>query len=247
MQRKFGLIGYPLSHTFSPSYFKAKFKKEKIKHAEYAAYQLADPEVIRALMIQEKMEGMNVTIPHKETVIPFLDALSEEAKAIGAVNTIIFKNGELTGENTDVYGFEISLKELLGKKNKSNKNVRNALIFGTGGASKAVAYVLRKMGIKFQFVSRSARKGFTYKQLKGKLKDYQLLVNTTPLGMAPNTDSCPDLNYSEITSSHFCYDLIYNPEKTLFLDRAERQGASILNGHKMLILQAERSWEIWNR
>jgi len=242
MQRKFGLIGYPLSHTFSPSYFAAKFKKEKIKQAEYAAYQLADPSVIRALMVQEKMEGMNVTIPHKETVIPFLDKLSDEARAIGAVNTIIFKDGTLTGENTDVYGFEISLKTLLKKK-----SIGKALIFGTGGASKAVAYVLKKMDIKYTFVSRSASKGLTYKQLKGKLKEYQLLVNTTPLGMAPNVDSCPDLNYSELTPHHFCYDLIYNPEKTLFLKHAESRGASILNGHKMLILQAERSWEIWNR
>jgi len=242
MHRKFGLIGYPLSHTFSPSYFKAKFKRENIKHASYAAYQLEDPSIIRALRVQEEMEGMNVTIPHKEKVMPFLDALSEEAKAIGAVNTIIFKDGKLTGENTDVYGFEISLKELLGKT-----KVKQALIFGTGGASKAVAFVLRKMNIQYQFVSRSTKKGLTYKELNGKLKDYHLLVNTTPLGMAPNIDSCPDLQYSEISSNHFCYDLIYNPEKTLFLERAESQGARILNGHKMLILQAERSWEIWNR
>ena len=242
MQRKFGLIGFPLSHTFSPAYFKSKFEQEKIKHAEYAAYQLEDVSVIRALMSIEKMEGMNVTIPHKEKVIPYLDELTADAKGIGAVNTISFRNNRLIGDNSDVYGFEISLKELLGKS-----KVNGALILGTGGASKAVAFVLTKMNINYRFVSRSANKAWTYQQLKGKLKDHQLIVNTTPLGMAPNIEHCPDLPFPEITSNHFCYDLIYNPEKTLFLKRAESAGASIINGHKMLILQAERSWEIWNR
>ncbi len=242
MKRNFGLIGFPLSHTFSPSYFKAKFKKEKIKRAEYSAYQLEDISVIKDLMVSEAIEGMNVTIPHKETVIPFLDELSDEAKAIGAVNTITAKKGKLIGENTDVYGFEISLKKLLG-----NAKVQHSLILGTGGASKAVAFVLAKMNVKYDFVSRSTKKGLSYKHLEGKLKNYQLIVNTTPLGMAPNVNTCPDLPYHEITSNHFFYDLIYNPEKTLFLERAASQGASIMNGHKMLILQAERSWEIWNR
>ena len=241
MNRKFGLIGYPLSHTFSPAYFKSKFKKEKIKQAEYAAYQLADAAVLRELMILEKMEGMNVTIPHKESVIPFLDTMSPAAKAIGAVNTITFRNGKLKGYNTDVYGFEISLLELIGKE-----KIEGALVLGTGGASKAVAYVLKKLKIKFKFVSRSSKKGLTYHQLKGKLAKFQLIINTTPVGMSPNDAQCPNLPYKEMTQSHFCYDLIYNPQKTLFLTKAEQQGASIYNGHKMLILQAERSWEIWN-
>ena len=242
MQRKFGLIGFPLSHSFSPAYFKAKFEKLKVKQASYAAYQVEDVSVIRKLMLLEKMEGMNVTIPHKEKVIPYLDQLSVEARAIGAVNTISFREGKLVGENTDVYGFEISLKKLIG-----NNAVKQALILGTGGASKAVAFVLKKMGIGFKFVSRSAKKGLTYKQLQNKLADYQLIVNTSPVGMSPNSGLCPDLPYAEISSNHFCYDLIYNPEKTLFLERAESQGASILNGYEMLVLQAERSWEIWNR
>ena len=241
MQRKFGLIGYPLSHTFSPAYFKAKFETEKIRQAEYVAYQLEDVSVIRKLMLLEKMEGMNVTIPHKEKVIPYLDLLTPAAKAIGAVNTISLIDNKLIGANTDVYGFEISLKQLLGKT-----KVNGALILGTGGASKAVAYVLLQLGIQYKFVSRSSKKGWSYKQLVGKLSKFQLLVNTTPLGMAPNVESCPDIPYTEISKNHFCYDLIYNPEKTLFLSRAESQGASILNGHEMLILQAERSWEIWN-
>ena len=242
MKRKFGLIGYPLSHTFSPSYFKKKFKNLGIKDTAYDAYQLSDPSVIKELMLQENIEGMNVTIPHKETVIPFLDKLSAEASSIKAVNTITLKNEMLIGDNTDVYGFEISLKELIGKR-----KLQQALILGTGGASKAVAYVLNKLNIRYTFVSRTSSKGKTYKALVGKLRNYQLIVNTTPLGMAPNIKDCPDLVYSELTPNHFCYDLIYNPEKTLFLKRAESQGASILNGHKMLILQAERSWEIWNR
>lgn len=238
-KRKFGLIGYPLKHSFSPGYFAEKFKSEDITDAEYKLYELADIEEFEGLK-QMGFQGLNVTIPYKEKVIPFLDELSEEAIEIGAVNTILFNNGKAIGHNTDCYGFETSLKIFYGDRKPSS-----ALILGTGGASKAVAYSLKKLGIDCLFVSRKSQ--FTnYDELNVKhLSGSVLIVNSTPLGTWPAVESKPNIPYDLLGPEHFLYDLVYNPEKTLFLSLGEQQGASIKNGYDMLKLQAEKSWSIW--
>lgn len=242
MQKKYGLIGYPLSHTFSPGYFKNKFEQEKIADCVYASYELSDIKQFLDLVKDKAIHGLNVTIPYKEMVMQYLDDLSPEAKAIGAVNTIKFQAGKLIGYNTDVMGFEDSLKELIGEN-----VIKKSLVLGSGGAAKAVSYVLKNLGIDNKVVSRSDKGDIRYTDLVGNFDQYQLIVNTSPLGMYPKLDTCPDIPYDEINDNHFFYDLIYNPEKTLFLKRAEGNGARIKNGHRMLIIQAERSWEIWNR
>lgn len=242
MQKKYGLIGFPLSHTFSPGYFKTKFEQENILDTSYHAFELDSIEKIKELLEDKLINGLNVTIPYKESVIPYLDELSPAAKEISAVNTIKFVEGKTIGYNTDVMGFEDSLLELL-----NGQKVDKALILGSGGAAKAVGYVLGKQEIDYKVVSRSDKGDLSYESLKGNLQHYQLVVNTSPLGMYPNEDTCPQIPYEEITDHHFFFDLIYNPEKTLFLEQAQSKGAKIMNGHRMLIIQAERSWEIWNR
>ncbi len=238
--RKFGLIGHPLKHSFSPGYFAAKFKNEGINDAVYDLYDL---ECVEDFMDLAKKDfvGLNVTIPYKELIIPYLDDLSSEAKEIGAVNTIKFENGKLKGYNTDSYGFEQSLKEFYGLQ-KPEK----ALILGSGGASKAVKFTLEKLGIEFQIVSR--KKGyFNYSELNASMfKGKLVVINTTPLGTWPDIDNAPDIPYQYINSEHFLYDLVYNPEKTLFLSLGQKQNAAIKNGYDMLKLQAEKSWQIWN-
>jgi len=237
---KYGLIGYPLSHSFSPGYFTEKYKKLGIENTEYKAYPIDDINKVCGL-VDSGISGFNVTIPYKEQVIPFLDDISEEAKSIGAVNTIKVVDGKLIGYNTDVYGFEESLKSQLG-----NAKIKKALILGTGGASKAVFYVLKKMGIEPTLVSRRAPH-LTYDDLSEDImSSHNLIVNTTPLGMSPNYNSCPSVPYDFLTEKHFLYDLVYNPEKSLFLKNGESQHCNIKNGYDMLILQAERSFEIWN-
>ena len=242
MQKKYGLIGFPLSHTFSPGYFKNKFEEQNIQNCSYQSYELAAIDDIETLFQDPFIKGLNVTIPYKEKVIPFLDDLSEEAKRIGAVNTIRIEEGKRVGYNTDVNGFETSLLELL-----DGVKVKKALILGSGGAAKAVSFVLHNLGVEFSVVSRSKEKYLSYQDLKDNMHNYLLVVNTTPLGMSPKVDTCPEIPYDEIGKNHFFYDLIYNPEKTLFLAQAEANGAKIQNGHRMLIIQAEKSWEIWNR
>jgi len=242
MQKKYGLIGFPLSHTFSPGYFKNKFEEENILDCSYHAFELDSIEKVKDLLKDELINGLNVTIPYKESVMQYLDELSPEAKEISAVNTIKFEDGKTVGYNTDVMGFEDSLLELL-----EGKTIDKALILGSGGAAKAVGYVLRKQEIEYKVVSRSDKGDINYADLVGNLHNYQLVINTSPLGMYPNEDTCPQIPYTEITDHHFFFDLIYNPEKTLFLVQAEAKGAKIMNGHRMLILQAEKSWEIWNR
>lgn len=238
--RKFGLIGYPLSHSFSPRYFAEKFKKEGIEDAVYNLYPLEDISAFEALK-NKNISGLNVTIPYKETIIPYLDEISPEAQEIGAVNTIRFNAGRTIGYNTDVYGFETSLIRFIDRN-----EVKRALILGTGGAAKAVAYVLRKLWIPFLYVSRSAG-DLPYDGVdKIVLDDHQLIINTTPLGMAPKVDTCPNIPYQYLSGKHFSYDLVYNPEKTLFLNNSSKNGAATLNGLSMLELQAEKSWEIWN-
>ena len=240
MNHKLGLIGYPLSHTFSPSYFAKKFLALGIDDAEYSAYSIDDIDKVNDIF-EQGVTGLNVTIPYKEQVIPYLDELSEEAKGIGAVNTIKIVNGRKIGYNTDVFGFENSLLEQL-----QDTKVENALILGSEGASKAVKFVLNKIGINSTIVSRK-KSYLTYNDLDDSIiESNKLIVNTTPLGMYPQIDTCPDIPYAALTEKHFLYDLVYNPEKTLFLMKGESVGSSIKNGNDMLILQAEKSWEIWN-
>jgi len=240
MSHKLGLIGYPLSHSFSPSYFAEKFAQLNIYDSEYLAYSIDDISKINSIF-ESGVTGLNVTIPYKEQVIQFLDELSDEAAQIGAVNTIKIENGRKVGYNTDVYGFQASLLEQIGEA-----NIERALILGSGGASKAVKFVLRKLGIEFKIVSRKEQY-LTYSNVnKEIIQNHKLIINTTPLGMYPNVDNCPALPYEGLSEYHFLYDLVYNPEKTLFLKKGEASGASIKNGNDMLILQAEKSWEIWN-
>ena len=243
MKRQFGLVGYPLSHTFSPSYFAQKFSTENIIDAEYKAFEEAD---LLSFLSQVKTEqtilGFNVTIPYKQAILPYLDSISNEASYVGAVNTVKLVNGKLFGYNTDVFGFQNSLKSLL--KQHHNK----ALIFGTGGGAKAVQFVCKQLSIQTVTVSRFSQRGqITYEQLNDNfITNHKLLINTTPVGMYPKNDEAISIPYAAITNEHLCYDLIYNPPETLFLKRAKQQGATIKNGLEMLHLQAEQSWKIWN-
>jgi shikimate dehydrogenase len=240
---KLGLIGYPLSHSFSPGYFADKFEKEHISGWQYDAYPIADiADFTRLWKGIPDLVGLNVTIPYKQLVIPYLDELDETAAKIGAVNTIKKVGNKLIGYNTDAFGFEASLLELLGK----NK-VQKALILGTGGASKAVEYVLSKHNIAYQFVSRTAKEGrLIYDEVNADILTFhQLIVNTTPLGMYPNIDNCPKLDYNHISMKHYLLDLVYNPSKTLFLKQGEERGAATMNGLMMLHQQAEEAWRIF--
>ena len=241
--KQYGLIGYPLSHSFSKGYFAEKFAKENIVDCKYDVFPLEKIEDFVELCNDKKnLIGLNVTIPYKEKIIPFLDELDETAANIGAVNTIKFSNGKKIGYNSDAYGFEMSLKPLL----KSHHT--QALILGTGGASKAVEYVLKKLGIAFQYVSRTKNdKAISYEELNESIIQHsKLIINTTPIGMYPNIDTAPDIPYNVLTEKHLLYDLVYNPEETLFLKKGKEKGAQTKNGLEMLYLQAERSWEIWN-
>jgi shikimate dehydrogenase len=247
--RQFGLIGYPLSHSFSKRFFTKKFEKENIEGCHYELFPLDTIETFLELIKSHpNLVGLNVTIPYKKAILDYLDEIDEEAEKVGAVNTISIKNGKLKGYNTDVYGFEISLLNLLKEKKEELPNI-SALILGTGGAAQAVAYVLKKLSINFQYVSRRKRKNIlSYSELDEFLiKKHDLIINTTPLGMSPNQESCPDIPYPFLTSRHFLYDLVYNPEKTLFLRKGASKNARTSNGLEMLILQAEKAWEIWNQ
>jgi shikimate dehydrogenase len=242
--RLFGLIGYPLTHSFSKNYFAEKFKKEGIEDCRYENFQLANiNDLPKTINKNPDLQGLNVTIPHKESVLQFLDGSNELVKQTGACNCIKIVDGKLIGYNTDVIGFEKSLLTRLKPEHK------NALILGTGGASKAVEFVLRKNGVSYKKVSRQlSANNFVYDQLTpGIVKESRLIINTTPTGMYPNTNEIPPLPYEAITSGHFLFDLIYNPEKTLFLKQGEEQGAVTLNGYEMLVYQAEESWTIWNQ
>ena len=245
--RTFGLIGYPLSHSFSKQFFTEKFEKEQIANCNYELYPIEKADEILALIqANPNLAGLNVTIPHKVNIIPFLTALDDAAKQIGAVNCISIDQSNnkpiLKGYNTDAYGFEQSLKPLL--KNHHQK----ALIFGDGGAAKAVKYVLKQLHIPYLVVVRNqAPNAILYSALTAKiLEEYTILINTTPLGMLPDLNSYPPIPYQYLTPQHLAYDLVYNPEETEFLKRSKAKGAKIKNGLEMLYLQAERSWYIWN-
>ena len=246
--QKYGLVGYPLKHSFSIGYFNEKFSSEKIE-AEYINFEIPDinnfPEIIEA---NPNLHGLNVTIPYKEKVIPYLDELDKQAAAIGAVNVIkIIRNKggkpKLIGYNSDIIGFTQSIQPLLQSHHKK------ALILGTGGASKAVFHGLKNLGIEAKFVSRTARFGMlTYEELNAEIiKEYTVIVNCTPVGLYPKVDACPDIPYEAITSEHLLYDLLYNPNITLFMKKGEVKGAVTKNGLEMLLLQAFAAWEIWQK
>lgn len=243
--KRLGLIGYPLEHSFSPAYFRKKFRKENLQ-ATYELFPLKSiNELPKLIESQHGLAGLNVTIPYKQKIIPYLHFISDEAKAIGAVNTIKIEHKSepfLTGHNTDIVGLHNTIQELV----RSKTDIQ-ALILGTGGASVSVQFVLKKLGIPFELVSRKAKpKSLTYHQIDREIMNhYHLVINTTPLGMYPGIEEFPPLPYDAITSKHIFYDLIYNPEKTRFLEKAKAKGARIMNGLKMLEIQAEASWKIW--
>lgn len=241
--KTYGLIGFPLSHSFSKGFFTKKFEEEQIAGHQYETFPIPAITEFPALLAQHPdLCGLNVTIPYKEQVIPYLDELSDAAAQIGAVNCIRFKDGKKKGFNTDVIGFRESLQPLL------QPHHHKALVLGTGGAAKAVMYALQEMNIDYLVASRTPGNGtVAYSSLdQATMEAYTLIINTTPLGMYPNVDACPDIPYEYITSRHLLYDLVYNPAETLFLQKGAAQGAVIKNGYEMLILQAEASWDIWN-
>ena len=243
--KTYGLIGYPLGHSFSRGYFTEYFDREGIE-AEYKNFELPSIEQLaEVLQTEPTLQGFNVTIPYKQQVFAYLNELSEAAQAIGAVNVVkVMRRDEglyLKGYNTDYIGFTDSIRPYL------KPHHTHALILGTGGASKAVDYALRKLGLKTQYVSRTAREGIiAYDELTPELMaQYTVIVNTTPLGMHPKVDECPPLDYAQLTPQHLLYDVVYNPAKTLFLQRGEASGAAICNGMDMLIGHAKAAWKIW--
>lgn len=240
--RHFGLIGYPLSHSFSAQFFKDKFAKEGITDAVYELYPITSLAAFPALVTNHRLSGLNVTIPYKQEVIAYLDEVSPVVAVIGACNCIHIRNGRSMGYNTDVIGFAQSLRPLL------KPHHRAALVLGTGGAAKAVIYVLKQMGIEYLSVSSSNKEGsISYESLdKDILQRHTIIINTTPLGMYPHVDKLPPVPYQYIDNSHLLYDLIYNPAETVFLREGKARGATIKNGLEMLIIQAEESWKIWN-
>ena len=246
-EKLYGLLGYPLVHSFSQNYFNQKFESENID-AEYINFEIPDVGMLMEVVAEnENLNGLNVTIPYKEQVIPFLDEIDSAASEVGAVNVIKFIRGKdglrLKGYNSDIIGFTDSIKSLLKPHHQS------ALVLGTGGAAKAVSYSLRKLGLEVQLVSRrKSANTLVYEELtKNDLKTHKVIVNTTPLGMYPNVDTCPDIPYRYLTSQHLCYDLIYNPDETLFLKNSRLAGAQVKNGLEMLLLQAFASYSIWNQ
>lgn len=246
--RKYGLLGYPLGHSFSKTYFNRKFEAEKI-NAQYLNFEIPEiKEIKNVLKNNPDLCGLNVTLPYKSQVIPFLDEIDENAKLIGAVNVIKFSKGflgktKLKGFNSDIVGFKQSIEPLL------NDSHRKALILGTGGSSKAIYHGLKQLGIDATFVSRNSKDlCITYEEVTPKMLDYYtVIVNCTPLGMYPHVDNCPEIPYEALSSKHLLYDLLYNPDETMFMKKGKAQGAVVKNGLEMLLLQAFEAWQIWNR
>ncbi|HET6540917.1 MAG TPA: shikimate dehydrogenase [Chryseolinea sp.] len=246
MEKIFGLIGATVSHSFSKSYFDEKFFREGLRDYHYELFPLKNISDLEPLLKDTKgLTGLNVTIPYKEQVLKYLDEVDAFAKKVGAVNVIKIKDGKLKGYNTDSEAFYETIEKWLPK----GQGIK-ALILGTGGSSKAVMEALKKLKIEFTLVSREAKKDMlTYKYLEKHpqtISESLLIVNTTPLGMSPNTETMPSIDFEHIGPDHFVYDLIYNPARTMFLQKAEMRGATIKNGLEMLHIQAEKSWVIWN-
>jgi shikimate dehydrogenase len=259
--KHYGLIGFPLSHSFSKKFFTNKFETEGITDAKYDLFPLEHIKDLRPLLHQhQNLCGLNVTVPHKINVLRYLDWIEHDARSVGAVNCIRITaespvmaafagevgikghDFKLEGFNTDIYGFEMSLKPLLKRRHDE------ALVLGDGGAAKAVKFVLHNLGIAYKVVTRRTMPGnILFGELKPHhIKQHKLIINTTPIGMSPKVDEYPHIPYDSLTDDHLLYDLIYNPEQTLFLKKGEEHGATTKNGYEMLVLQAERSWEIWN-
>lgn len=243
--KKLGLLGKNISYSFSRSYFKKKFDNENIDNITYGNFDIESIDLFPSIIKGTKnLKGLNVTIPYKEEVIPFLDKVNKKAKEIGAVNTIkITKKGKLVGYNTDYYGFSKSLKPSLKPHHES------ALILGTGGASKAIAYSLKKLGISYYYVSRKQSEGvsYTYEMLtESIIQQHKIIINSTPLGTFPDIEEHPNIPYEGIANQHILFDLIYNPEETVFLKRGKQNNAVTINGLNMLKYQAEKSWSIWD-
>ena len=239
----YGLVGKSLNHSFSKAYFTNKFKKEQID-AEYRNFELGSINEIKDVFTIKNLKGLNVTIPYKSAIIPFLDEIDDVAQSIGAVNTVSFKNGKTIGSNTDAFGFQQMIKPFF----KSHHE--RAIILGTGGASKAIAYVLESLGCTPIFISRypNTENQFAYEEINKTMIDAcPLIVNTTPRGMYPNVNETPDFPTQFLNDKNLVIDLIYNPEETIFLQKAKAQGAWTLNGITMLHQQAEKSWAIWNK
>ncbi|QIY83253.1 shikimate dehydrogenase [Chryseobacterium sp. NEB161] len=235
----FGLLGKNISYSFSKKYFEEKFKKLFLKNYSYNFFDIADINDVTAIFTNPNLVGMNVTIPYKQVVIPYLDDLSEEARSIGAVNCVSFRDGKKTGYNTDAFGFEKTL--LIHKKDDHRK----ALILGDGGAAKAVKYILKKHGIAYHTVSRKSEINFDNLP-SGLVKDSLLIIQTTPVGTFPNVEDSVSFPFAAVSDQHYVIDLIYNPSETVFLKRCAANGATTLNGFFMLEQQAEKAWEIWN-
>lgn len=248
---EYGLVGFPLKHSFSQRFFTDKFNKELI-NASYSNFELDSiVKIINIVQSRKDLKGFNVTIPYKQDIVRYLDFIGEEANGIGAVNVVKIdrtrdgKNGSglfLSGYNSDAFGFKNSLLPLLDIRK------RKALVLGTGGASKAVVYVLHNLGIDHQYVSRERKEGILcYDDLsKNVIEEYELIVNCTPLGTSPDVNQCPAIPYQYLTSNHILYDLVYNPEETLFLKKGKEKKATVKNGYEMLELQALEAWNIWN-
>lgn len=243
--KTYGLIGFRLSHSFSKKYFTEKFQREGITDCVYENFQLDTIKEFSALLHTDPdLKGFNITIPYKEEIIPFLNDLDPAAKEIGAVNVIkIMADGKLIGYNSDYYGFKYSLENFI-----SRDASHRALVLGTGGAAKAVVTALRDMGIPYQYVSRNKTPHtLSYDELNEQIiKEHSIIINTSPLGMYPDVDSFPAIPYEFLTDKHYLYDLVYNPEETVFMKKGLAKGAHVINGLPMLIGQAEKAWEIWN-
>lgn len=245
--KTFGLLGFPLGHSFSKKYFTEKFEKLGILSTNiYELFELSDiqqfPEFLKN---QNNIGGLNVTIPHKQAIMPFLDGLDDSAEKVGAVNVIkILPDGKLIGYNSDYYGFKTSLEDFL---SQVSFHEIKALVLGNGGAGKAVVAALKDLEIEYKTVSRTkSNENISYDEIPALIADYRLIINCSPVGTYPKSDQCPDIPYEFLTPNHYLYDLVYNPLETLFLQKGNAQGAKTHNGLLMLHLQAEKAWEIWN-
>ncbi|MFT6865777.1 MAG: shikimate dehydrogenase [Cyclobacteriaceae bacterium] len=245
--RKFGLIGFPLGHSFSKKYFTEKFQNLGLTDHQYELFEMPDLGSFMELWNDSDLVGVNVTVPYKEKVMSFITRFDRSAEKVGAVNVIKKEADGLVGYNSDYYGFKLSLEKFIGM----GSDIKRALILGTGGASKAVKAVLSDLNIEYKIISRTkSDNNYTYSELMENdsiVADANLIVNSTPLGTYPKVDTCPDLPYGVIGTHHFLYDLVYNPALTKFLSEGSKRGAVVKNGYDMLELQAERSWEIWNK
>jgi shikimate dehydrogenase len=244
-QKKYGLVGKNIDYSFSKKFFDDKFKSNHFDNCDYLNFDIPGVTDFPNIIEETKgLKGLNVTIPYKEAIIPYLNSLSKNAKKIGAVNTIVIsKKNKLKGYNTDYYGFKKSLKPLL------KLHHTKALILGSGGASKAIAFALKKLNIEYDFVSRTPNEfQISYEEINAALfEEYTLIINTSPVGTFPNSNDFPKLEYSLFTKKHIAFDLVYNPEETSFLKQAKEYGAITKNGYEMLVFQAEKTWKIWNK